>query len=50
MKKKHLNLKLRLAKAGKQNRIVPLWVILKTGRKVKSHPKRRYWRWSKLKA
>ena len=42
--------KLRLAKANRQNRRVPLWVMLKTNRKVRTHPKiRRHWRTSKLK-
>lgn len=49
-KNKHLNLKKRLAKKKKQNKIVPLWVIMKTKRKVRSHPKRRFWRRSNLKA
>ncbi len=41
--------KLRLAKALKQNRRVPLFVIAKTGGKVRSHPKMRNWRRNKLK-
>lgn len=49
-KKKHLNYKLKLAKKTKQNRIVPLWAILKTNRRVRTHPKRRSWRMSKIKA
>lgn len=48
--KKHVNYKLRLAKKNKQNRIVPLWAIMKTARKVRTHPKRRSWRWSSTKA
>jgi len=36
--------KLRLSKATKQNRRVPLWVMLKTSRKVRTHPKMRQWR------
>ncbi|MFH1450402.1 MAG: 50S ribosomal protein L39e [archaeon] len=47
--RKHLNYKLRLAKKTKQNRIVPLWAIMKTKRAVRSHPQRRYWRASNLK-
>jgi large subunit ribosomal protein L39e len=47
---KPLGKKLRLAKAYKQNRRVPLWVILKTNRKVRTHPKMRQWRRSKVKA
>lgn len=47
---KKLNLKLRLIKKQKQNRIVPLWAIVRTSRKVRTHPKRRSWRYSKIKA
>ncbi|AKJ40156.1 MAG TPA: 50S ribosomal protein L39e [Methanosarcina vacuolata] len=36
--------KIRLAKAHKQNTRVPVWVIVKTNRKVVSHPRRRHWR------
>jgi large subunit ribosomal protein L39e len=41
--------KIRMAKAKKQNRPVPIWVVAKTIGKVRTHPKRRYWRRSKLK-
>ena len=41
--------KLRLAKAGKQNRRVPMFVIAKTGGKVRMHPKTRNWRRNNLK-
>ena len=41
--------KMRLAKAHKQNVRVPVWVIVKTNRKVVSHPKRRHWRRGSLK-
>jgi large subunit ribosomal protein L39e len=41
--------KLRLAKANKQNRRVPLWAMMKTNRKVKTHPKMRHWRRNSLK-
>ncbi|MBP1910227.1 LSU ribosomal protein L39E [Methanolobus vulcani] len=40
--------KTRLAKAHRQNHRVPTWVIIKTDRKVVSHPKRRHWRRSSL--
>ncbi|MBT04814.1 MAG: 50S ribosomal protein L39e [Euryarchaeota archaeon] len=40
--------KIRLLKAGKQNRRVPVWVMLKTARNTVSHPKRHNWRRSKL--
>ncbi|WP_342305265.1 50S ribosomal protein L39e [Methanolobus sp. ZRKC5] len=40
--------KTRLAKAHRQNHRVPTWVIIKTNRKVTSHPQRRHWRRSSL--
>jgi large subunit ribosomal protein L39e len=40
--------KKRLAKAHNQNQRVPAWVIVKTKRKVMTHPKRRHWRRSTL--
>ncbi|MBS7659485.1 MAG: 50S ribosomal protein L39e [Candidatus Bathyarchaeia archaeon] len=42
--------KRRLAKAGKQNRAVPAWVIVRTAGRFRTHPKRRHWRRSKIKA
>ena len=39
----------RLMKAGKQNRRVPAWVMMKTNRQFVRHPKRRNWRMSTLK-
>ncbi len=41
--------KSRLMKARRQNRRVPLWVMVKTKRKVSNNPKRRNWRHAKLK-
>ena len=41
--------KIRLGKAFEQNRRVPSWVMLRTKRKVTSHPKRRNWRRNTLK-
>jgi len=41
--------KKRLMKATKQNRRVPVWVMMRTDRKVTTHPKRHHWRRSKLK-
>jgi large subunit ribosomal protein L39e len=41
--------KSRLLKATRQNRRVPLWVMVKTKRKVSNNPKRRSWRHSRLK-
>ncbi|WP_300607224.1 50S ribosomal protein L39e [Methanohalophilus sp.] len=41
--------KKRLAKAHVQNQRVPAWAIIKTNRKVVTHPKRRHWRRSSLK-
>ncbi len=40
--------KKRLAKACNQNVRVPGWIMIKTNRKITSHPKRRNWRKSKL--
>lgn len=40
--------KLRMAKALRQNRPVPIWAIAKTMGRVKTHPKRRFWRRSTL--
>ena len=41
--------KRRLAKAGKQKQAVPTWVVAKTRGRVRTHPKKRHWRRSKLK-
>ncbi len=41
--------KIRMSKAERQNRPVPVWAIAKTGGRVRTHPKRRYWRRRKLK-
>ncbi|MCD6503658.1 MAG: 50S ribosomal protein L39e [Thermoplasmata archaeon] len=46
---KHVSRKLRLLKFMKQNRRPPVWVILKTNRKVTLSPAMRHWRRSKLK-
>jgi large subunit ribosomal protein L39e len=40
--------KKRLLKAKNQNRRVPLWVMVKTKRRITNNPKRRSWRNSKL--
>ncbi|MCD6455386.1 MAG: 50S ribosomal protein L39e [Methanophagales archaeon] len=50
MGKKTKGRKLRLCKANKQNRRVPAWIMVKTSRRVTTHPKRRHWRRTKLKA
>ena len=42
--------KLRLIKAGKEKKPVPTWVIATTDGKVRTNPKRRRWRQSKIKA
>jgi large subunit ribosomal protein L39e len=42
--------KRRLAKAGKQRKAVPSWVIAKTVGKFTTHPKRRQWRTRKIRA
>ncbi|MBU2560090.1 50S ribosomal protein L39e [archaeon] len=49
MSKVNLPKKIRLAKATKQNRPIPIWVVAKTLGRVRTHPKRRFWRRSKLK-
>lgn len=49
MSKMNLPRKLRLAKTMKQNRPVPIWAVGKTRGRIKTHPKRHYWRRSKLK-
>lgn len=42
-KKRRLGVKL------KSNTTVPTWVIMRTQRKVRTHPQRRRWRGAKLK-
>ncbi len=42
--------KRRLAKAGKQKKPVPTWVIARTRGHVRTNPKRRHWRRRKIKA
>ena len=42
--------KRRLAKALKQNRRPPLWVIARTKGEFRTHPKLRHWRRTRLKA
>ncbi|MEM0021161.1 MAG: 50S ribosomal protein L39e [Fervidicoccaceae archaeon] len=46
---KPLGKKLRLAKALKSNQPIPVWVSVKTLRKVRFNFKRRNWRRTKLK-
>ncbi|PUA33380.1 MAG: 50S ribosomal protein L39e [Zestosphaera tikiterensis] len=46
---KHVARKLRLAKALTSNQAIPVWVVVKTLRKVPYRPKLRHWRRSKLK-
>lgn len=48
-KNKPEKLKTILCKELRRNRPVPLFVIVKTKRKVRRNPKRRFWRFSKLK-
>jgi large subunit ribosomal protein L39e len=45
---KHLARKLRLAKATKSNSAIPVWVVVKTMRRISFRPKLRNWRRSKL--
>ena len=42
--------KRRLAKAGKQRKAVPTWVIARTVGRVRTNPRRRRWRRRKIKA
>jgi len=42
-------LKRRLAKAGKQTRRPPVWVMVKTFGKVRTHAKQRSWRRQRIK-
>ncbi len=46
---KHVARKLRLAKALKSNQGVPVWVVIKSLRKVPYRPRLRNWRRTKLK-
>ncbi len=46
---KPLARKLRYARALKQNRMVPVFVRIKTNRRVMVNPKRRHWRRTRLK-
>ena len=41
--------KRRLLKAGKSNRRVPAWVMIRTARRFQRHPKQRSWRRTTLK-
>ena len=41
--------KIRLGSKLKTNQTVPTWVIMRTQRKVRTHPKRHRWRGAKLK-
>ncbi len=49
MGKKTVGVKKRLGKFCKQNRRCPVWVTLKTNRRVYGSPKRRNWRSKTLK-
>jgi len=42
--------KRRLARAHRMRKSVPTWVIAKTTGKVRTHPKKKNWRESRLKA
>jgi len=42
--------KRRLAKAGKQKKPVPTWVMAKTMGRVRTNPARRNWRRTKIRA
>ena len=45
---KNTKLKRILAKANRTNKRVPLWVMIKTNRRVSTNPKQRNWRFKKL--
>ncbi|MCX8208260.1 MAG: 50S ribosomal protein L39e [Sulfolobales archaeon] len=45
---KHVARKLRLARAAKSNSAIPIWVVVKTRRRVSFRPRLRHWRRSKL--
>ncbi|MCD6095788.1 MAG: 50S ribosomal protein L39e [Thermoprotei archaeon] len=49
-KGKPLGKKLRLAHALKQNRRPPIWVLMRTMGRFRTHPKLRNWRRKRLKA
>ncbi len=49
MGKKTVGVKKRLAKALKQNRRAPVWITIRTKRRVFASPKRRHWRRKRLK-
>jgi large subunit ribosomal protein L39e len=49
MGKKTVGVKKRLGRFLKSNRRPPLWVTLKTNRRVVRSPKQRFWRRNKLK-
>jgi large subunit ribosomal protein L39e len=46
---KHVAKKLRLARALKSNSAIPIWVVVKTMRRVTFRPRLRHWRRSKIK-
>ncbi len=43
-----LSRKLRYAKELKSNTPVPSWIVMRTNRRVNTHPKRRNWRQVKI--
>ncbi len=45
---KHVAKKLRLAKATKSNSAIPIWVVVKTRRRIPFRPRLRHWRRTKL--
>jgi large subunit ribosomal protein L39e len=49
MSKKSLTKKLILVKKRKQNKAIPLFIVAKTKRKIRTNNKRRNWRTDKLK-
>ncbi|MHA1303539.1 MAG: 50S ribosomal protein L39e [Candidatus Heimdallarchaeaceae archaeon] len=45
---KVISRKLRYAKKMKSNTPVPSWIVIRTNRRVRTHPKRRNWRQVKI--
>ena len=45
---KPLAKKLRMAKANKQNRRIPIWAYAKTNRKLRYRPKPRHWEFTQF--
>ncbi|MHA1687678.1 MAG: 50S ribosomal protein L39e [Candidatus Heimdallarchaeaceae archaeon] len=44
-----LSRKVRYAREMEKSAAVPSWIVIRTNRKVRTHPKRRKWRSSRIK-